>query len=319
MSHTTAILMLLLGLMLTVKGGDLFVDAAVWFAEALGVPKFLVGATVVSLATTLPELAVSLLATARGSAGIAAGNAVGSVAANLGLILGITLCCAPAPLDRRHSGRLLLMAGSAALLCLLGRGGAIDMPWALVPLGICAGFLWHSAADGHRHVRAQSLKAARPSPALLAGCAMRFICGAAGIAGGARLLCDYGAALARLCGVPDGVIGATLVAVGTSLPELVTALTALSRGEDSLSVGNIVGANIIDLTLILPLCALLNGGHLSLPTQSLGLDMPFCLILCAVAVTPSLLAGRFRRSQGASLLGVYGFYISLVIGAGKGP
>ena len=310
---SVAILMLLLGLLLTVKGGDLFVDAAVWFAEALGVPKFLVGATVVSLATTLPELAVSLLATARGSAGIAAGNAVGSVAANLGLILGITLCCTPAPLDRHHSARLLLMAGSAALLCLLGRGGAIAMPWALVPLGVCAGFLWHSAADGHRHVRTSSGRAATPSPALLAGCGMRFICGAAGIAGGARLLCDYGAALARLCGVPDGVIGATLVAVGTSLPELVTALTALSRGEGSLSVGNIVGANIIDLTLILPLCALLNGGHLTLPWQSLGLDMPFCLILCAVAVTPPLLAGRFQRGQGAALLAIYGIYLSLVI------
>ena len=311
----SAILMLLLGLFLTVKGGDLFVDAAVWFANALGVPKFLVGATVVSLATTLPELAVSLLATARGAAGIAAGNAVGSVSANLGLILGITLCCAPAPLDRRHGRRLLLMAGSAALLCLLVRRGSIDMPWALVPPGVCAGFLWHSAADGRKHARRQSDRTAHPSPAWLASCGMRFICGAAGIAGGARLLCDYGAALARLCGVPDGVIGATLVAVGTSLPELVTALTALSRGEGSLSVGNIVGANIIDLTLILPLCALLNGGHLTLPRQSLSLDIPFCLILCAVAVTPPLLAGRFRRGQGAALLVIYGIYVSRVIGA----
>jgi len=115
--------------------------------------------------------------------------------------------------------------------------------------------------------------------------------------------------------VPDGVIGATLVAVGTSLPELVTALTALSRGEGSLSVGNIVGANIIDLTLILPLCALANGGRLPLPRQSLALDLPFCLGLCAIAVVPTLLSGRFRRSQGAALLGLYGVYVARVIGA----
>lgn len=312
---STAILMLLLGLLLTVKGGDLFVDAAVWFAEALGVPKFLVGATVVSLATTLPELAVSLLATARGAAGIAAGNAVGSVTANLGLILGITLCCAPAPLERRQGGRLLLMSGAAALLALLGQGGMIALPGAMVPPGICAGFLWHSAAAGRSHARRQAGRSPRPSPALAAGCGARFLCGAAGIAGGARLLCDYGAALARLCGVPDGVIGATLVAVGTSLPELVTALTALSRGEGSLSVGNIVGANIIDLTLILPLCALANGGRLPLPRQSLALDLPFCLGLCAIAVVPTLLSGRFRRSQGAALLGLYGVYVARVIGA----
>lgn len=310
---STAILMLLLGLVLTVKGGDLFVDAAVWFSKALGVPAFLVGATVVSLATTLPELAVSMLATARGTAGIAAGNAVGSVAANLGLILGISLCCAPAPLDRRQSGRLILMAGAAALLLLLCHSGAIRMPLALLPLGLCAVFLWHSAADGRRHAQSNPGRSARPSPALLAGCGLRFVCGAAGIAAGARLLCDYGAMLAKLCGVPDGVIGATLVAVGTSLPELVTTLTALARGEGSLSVGNIVGANIIDLTLILPLCALQNGGRFPLPRQSLMLDLPFCLALCALAVAPPLLTGRFWRSQGAALLGAYGGYAAMVI------
>ena len=314
MSHAAAIIMLLLGLVLTVKGGDLFVDAAVWFAEALGVPKFLMGATVVSLATTLPEVTVSLLATVRGSPGIAAGNAVGSVTANLGLILGISLCRAPAPPDRQMDGRLFMMAGAAALLGLLALGGAIALPWAPVPLALCAFFLWQSAASGRRHAQARRNRASRPSPGQIAGGAARFVCGAAGIAAGARLLCDYGAALARLCGVPDGVIGATLVAVGTSLPELVTTLTALSRGEGGLSVGNVVGANVIDLTLILPLCALANGGRLALPRQSLALDLPFCLMLCAVAVVPPLLTGRFRRWQGAALLGAYGAYVALVVG-----
>lgn len=311
MSLPSTALMLLLGLALTVKGGDLFVDAAVWFAEALGVPKFLVGATVVSLATTLPELAVSLLATARGAPGIAAGNAVGSVTANLGLILGISLLRAPGPLERRQDGRLLLMAGSAALLDLLCAGGAISTPGALLPLGLCVLFLWQSASDGRRHARTRLPDAPRPAPSPIISCAARFLCGAAGVAAGARLLCDYGAALARLLGVPDGVIGATLVAAGTSLPELVTTLTALSRGEGSLSVGNIVGANIIDLTLILPLCALANGGRLALPRQSLALDLPFCLTLCALAVAPPLWTERFRRWQGAALLGLYGIYVAL--------
>ena len=312
---SAAILMLLIGLILTVKGGDLFVDAAVWLARALGVPTFLVGATVVSLATTLPELAVSLLAAAKGSTGIAAGNAVGSVAANLGLILGISLSCAPAPLeDRRQGGRLLTMAGAAALLQLLCKGGVIAVPWALFPLGLCGGFLWQSAVDGRIHALGRAEKHPRPSPALLAGCALRFVYGGAAIAAGARLLCDYGAALARLCGVSDGVIGATLVAVGTSLPELVTTLTALARGEGSLSVGNIVGANIIDLTLILPLCALQCGGQLPLPRQTLALDLPFCLTMCAVAVVPPLWTGRFHRWQGIALLGMYGGYVTMVVG-----
>lgn len=305
---SAAVVMLVIGLVLTVKGGDVFVDASVWFAEAMGLPKFLVGATVVSLATTLPELAVSLLATVRGASGIAAGNAVGSVAANLGLILGVSLCTAPGPLGRGQGERLLLMAGAAALLFILCADGQMGTLEALPALALCVGFLAHSAVSGRRLSRASTERGARPSFPTLAGQGVKFVAGGAGIAAGARLLCDYGAALARLCGVSEGVIGATLVAVGTSLPELVTTVTALSRGEGSLSVGNIVGANIIDLTLILPLCALSRGGRLPLPRQTLALDLPACLALTALAVAPPLTTGRFRRWQGAALLSLYGVY-----------
>ena len=310
---SAAVVMLAIGLVLTVKGGDVLVDASVWFAEAMGLPKFLVGATVVSLATTLPELAVSLLATVRGASGIAAGNAVGSVAANLGLILGVSLCAAPGPLGRGQGERLLLMAGAAALLFILCADGQMGTLEALPALALCVGFLAHSAVSGRRLSRASTERGARPPFGALAGQGVKFVAGGAGIAAGARLLCDYGAALARLCGVSDGVIGATLVAAGTSLPELVTALTALSRGEGSLSIGNVVGANIIDLTLILPLCALAGGGRLALPWQSLALDMPFCLGLCAVAIASPLLTGRFRRWQGAALLVIYVLYVAMVL------
>jgi len=290
---SAAIAMVLLGLVLTVKGGDLFVDAAVWLAEALGIPKFLVGATVVSLATTLPELAVSLLATVRNAPGIAAGNAVGSVCANLGLILGIGLCRAPVALDARQGSRMALMGLVAALLYSLCARGQLTVPGALGLLSLGGATLFQGAVSGRRHAQ-EELRGhpGRSASAFVVG-AVKFVGGAAGIAAGARLLCDYGAALARLCGVPDGVIGATLVAVGTSLPELVTTLTALARGEASLGVGNVVGANLIDLTMILPLCALLGGGCMVLPRQSLALDMPFCLMLCTIAIIPPLWTGRF--------------------------
>ena len=158
----SAILMLLLGLFLTVKGGDLFVDAAVWFANALGVPKFLVGATVVSLATTLPELAVSLLATARGAAGIAAGNAVGSVSANLGLILGITLCLAPTGLDRRDQGlKLAWMLLAGALLFSLCVGGRLGPVGVALMLGLCVLHLWQSARAGREHLTSRGGRRAR--------------------------------------------------------------------------------------------------------------------------------------------------------------
>ena len=312
---STAIIMLVLGLLLTVKGGDLFVDAAVWFAESLGLPKFLIGATVVSLATTLPELAVSLQATARGAEGIAAGNAVGSVCANLGLILGITLCLAPTGLDRRDQRpKLVWMLLAGALLYGLCAGGRLGPAGAILMLNLCALHLWQSARAGREHLSSRGGHRVRPRAALLAGRAARFISGTAGIVAGSRLLSDYGALLARLCGVPEGVIGATLVAVGTSLPELVTALTALSRREGSLAIGNVVGANIIDLALILPLCALTHGGLLPLPRQSLRLDMPFCLAMCVIAVVPTLVQGRFHKWQGVALLGMFGGYVAKVIG-----
>ena len=141
----------------------------------------------------------------------------------------------------------------------------------------------------------------------------QFIAGAAGIAIGAQLLVDKGSALASLAGVPDGVIGATLIAAGTSLPEFVTLLAALRRGEAALSVGNIIGANIIDLALILPLCCLIAGESLPLSSQNAFRDSPFGLILTLIAIVPTLLLQRFHRLQGAFLLAVYAVYVAFLI------
>ena len=118
----------------------------------------------------------------------------------------------------------------------------------------------------------------------------------------------------RILGVPAGVVGSTVVAVGTSLPELVTTVKAVARRESSLSVGNIVGANIIDLALILPACAAVSGGSLLIGPQTTGLDLPACLVLCGAAVVPPLLTGRFHRWQGAALLGLYAGYLRLLFG-----
>lgn len=301
--------MLLLGLVLTAKGGDLFVDAAVWIAQALSLPRFLVGATLVSVATTLPEVAVSLMAAARGATGIAAGNAVGSVSANLGLILGLCLLISPVPAGRDD---LVMMAGAAALLTLLCAEGSLSAPGAAAMLCVCLAFMAKTAVEG-RALLSDPGRPPRPGGEAVATQIAKFVAGAAGIAAGARLLSDYGAALARLLGVSEGVIGATLVAVGTSLPELVTAVAALRRGQASLSVGNIVGANLIDLTLILPLCALTGGAPLPLPRQSLVLDLPFCLFLALIAALPALPGRRFYRWQGIALAAVYGVYVTLVV------
>ena len=141
---------------------------------------------------------------------------------------------------------------------------------------------------------------------------IKFAAGAAGIVIGAQLLVDNGSELARILGVPDSIIGATLIAVGTSLPELVTTITALIKRQASLSIGNILGANIIDLTMILPVCSMLAGGSLAISAQTVLLDLPFCLAVGFLAILPPLFSQRFFRLQGVALLLVYGLYIFIL-------
>ena len=314
MSPIVIILLFILGLVLIIKGGDCFVDAASWIAEVSGVPKFLIGATIVSLGTTMPELLVSLMAAASGSIGIAVGNAVGSVTANIGLIMGISVMCIAAVIDRRQQAfKFVMMVAAIGLLWAFSLGGSLSIAGSTVLLFMFIAYMVESVLGARKAMKAGSDED-RPSTdrRTVAVNIVKFFAGVAGIVIGARLLVDYGTALARLIGVPESIIGATLVAVGTSLPELVTTVTAIVKKQSSLSIGNIVGANIIDLTLILPLCSVTSGRALPILRQNLLLDMPFCLGLCLLAVLPPLFTGRFQKWQGVTMLAVYAGYIALL-------
>ena len=272
------VLLFAAGLVCIIKGGDLFVDAAGWIAEASGIPKFIIGATIVSFATTLPEMLVSVFAALEGNADIAVGNAVGSVTANTGLIMCLSLVCMTCLMERRQFGvkACLLLA---AILSLFGftRDGRLSVAEGLLVLVIFAGFLAESLISARRE-QGTELKEDEERPAVsgktVAGNIVKFVLGAAGIVLGAQLLIDNGSAIASLLGVPDAIIAATMIAIGTSLPELVTTLTAIRKKESSLSVGNIIGANIMDLTLILPLCSLILGRPLPVQRQGMLLDIP---------------------------------------------
>ena len=303
----------ILGLLCIIKGGDLFVDAAVWLARVSGIPPVIVGATVVSLATTLPEITVSLLAATQGKTDLAIGNAVGSVTANLGLILGAALLFAPVCLRRRDFAlRGLLMTAAIAVLMGFAGCGVLTRGRSLVLLGIFGLFLLDSLHTARRSMEAQPALRPQRSELLRQGC--KFLLGTGGILLGARLLVNNGSLLAIRLGVPETVVGVTLVAVGTSLPELVTAMTAVTKGEGALSVGNIFGANLIDTTLILPLCSLVSGGGLPFSPQSMLLDLPVCLLIALATVLPPLFRGRFSRGQGAVMLALYLGYLILVVG-----
>ena len=306
------VLLFAAGLVCIIKGGDLFVDAASWIAEASGIPKFIIGATIVSFATTLPEMLVSVFAALEGNADIAVGNAVGSVTANTGLIMCLSLVCMTCLMERRQFGvkACLLLA---AILSLFGftRDGRLSVAESLLVLVIFAGFLAESLISARRE-QGTELKEDEERPAVsgktVAGNIVKFVLGAAGIVLGAQLLIDNGSAIASLLGVPDAI----MIAVGTSLPELVTTLTAIRKKESSLSVGNIIGANIMDLTLILPLCSLILGKPLPVQSQGMLLDIPACLIICAAVLVPALWKGKFQRWMGFLAGGLYIVYLTVM-------
>lgn len=306
-----AVLLFALGLMLTVKGGDFFVDAASWMAEVSGIPKFIVGATIVSVATTMPEMIVSVMAALEGKVEMGIGNAVGSVTANSALIMGIALVCMPFVINRKqYTFKMILLLIAAAALPLLCLGGQLNLFGASVLLVVFGVFVWENVSS------ARSQKSTEPRPAvsskMLGGNMVKFVLGTVGIVLGARLMVDNGSTLARLIGVPESVIGLTIIAIGTSLPELVTMIVSVRKRQVALSVGNIIGANIIDLASILPVCAFVSGGALPVAQQSIMIDMPFCFFVIAIAIVPTLFTGRFQRWQGALSILLYIGYIIMI-------
>ncbi|MGD9560320.1 MAG: calcium/sodium antiporter [Oscillospiraceae bacterium] len=349
------ILLLAIGLLLIIKGGDVFVDAASWMAEKTGIPRLIIGATVVSLATTLPEMLVSFIAAGGGKVDMAIGNAVGSVTVNIGLIMGIALICIPTAVRRRdYLLKSVLMLGAALILMAFGFTGTIGLVPNVLLLVIFVVAMWdnvHQArlamksqlppapeAAGQKaddgaiaYIVAKKPAAACGGEAVLGAAVARgkttgrevaanlakFVLGAAAIVVGSQLLVDNGSALALLLGVPERIIAVSVVAIGTSLPELVTTLSAIAKKQCSLSVGNIIGANIIDLTLILPISSLIAGKALPVSSQFATVDLPACFAVGCIALIPTLITGKFRRAQGIFMVVFYVAYLvftTLVLG-----
>lgn len=304
----SAIFLFLLGLGLIIKGGDVFVDAATWMAEASGIPKFIVGATVVSIATTLPEVFASSIAAAGGSTEIAIGNAIGSVTANTGLIMGVSVIFLPMAIKRAQIGvKAGMMLTSILALLLVCLDGAVTIWDSVLLIALFLAFIAENVYSASKN-REKSERPEITKKTVIVNI-LKFVLGAAALAIGSNLLVDNGKYLAKLMGVPERIIAITLIAIGTSLPELVTAITSLVKKQGSMSVGNIIGANIIDITMILPVCSFISGGSLVVPADSFGLDMPVCLGIAAIALLPTLVFKKFHRVQGIVMVGGYVSYL----------
>ena len=313
------VLLFALGLVLLIKGGDWFVDGATDIAEHFHVPELIIGATVVSLGTTLPEVMVSATSAISGHGEIAYGNAIGSIICNTALIAAITVAVRPTPID---SKALVLPVGfffTAAIIYCLNTylTGYFGRPIGFVLLVILALYLFFTVRQGLKNPSQSQQETETKQERSLGVSVLMLIVGAALIAVGAKLLVDNGTLIAQALGVPESVIALTFVALGTSLPELVTAITSLVKGHGSLSLGNVIGANILNLVLVSGVSIVLK--PFAIPQSStlfgfnatLVLDIPLMLFVMAFLTLPALLTKKLHRSQGIILLCIYAGFCAL--------
>ena len=298
------------GLVLLLVAGDFLVRGAVNLSLWLGIPAFLVGMTVVAFGTSAPELLVSVQAVLADAGGLALGNVVGSNIANILLVMGAPALLAPVVIGRESRRDFGIMIGATLLFIALAFSGVIGLWQALVLLAAFAVFMGDSILRGRKaRVEVEELEGADPD---LQGpkIAIYLALGLAGLPIGAQLLVTGAVDIAAALGVSDVVIGLTIVAIGTSLPELATTLMAALRREGGVALGNILGSNIFNLLLILGVAGLV--GPMTVPAEMLRLDL-WVMLGAAMLLAPFIWTGRpIGRIFGSVLLLAYGGYLWLL-------
>lgn len=308
-----SVLLFAVGLLLLIKGGDWFVDGATGLARRFHLPDIIVGATVVSIGTTLPEVMVSATGAMLGQGAMAYGNAIGSIICNTALIAAISVTFNPGPVNvKTMKMPVIFFFTSAALYCLAAYLlGEFPRWMGFVMLAIFVVYLVLNVRQGLKNPDQAEEEEADAKPRTLLMELLLLIVGAALIAVGADLLVEHGTIIAQFLGVPETVIALTFVALGTSLPELVTTITSLRKGHASLGIGNVIGANVFNLVLVsgisvalapfeVPVGKLLMGHN-----ASLVLDIPVMLGVMLLLTVPALTRKKLDRWQGILLLCIY--------------
>ena len=313
-------LLFILGLVLLIKGGDWFVDAATAIAQHYHVSELLIGATVVSIGTTLPEVMVSATSAVMGHGEIAYGNAIGSIICNTALIAAITIACRPPKVDAKAflSSVAFFFVAAAIYSGIAVWNRSFNRLSGIIFLLIFVVYIVMTvlqARNSSLSAKPDNEETPKNEKPLWKQIIMLII-GAALIAWGADLLVKNATIIAKAIGIPESVIGLTLVALGTSLPELVTAITSLVKGHGSLSLGNIIGANLFNIVLVNGTATTLSPFDIpqgktigSFPT-SLVVDIPVMLFVMLLLTLPPIFMGKMNRLQGILLLAIYaGFCI----------
>ncbi|MCI5667518.1 MAG: calcium/sodium antiporter [Oscillospiraceae bacterium] len=317
MSVIIDILLLLAGFVLLIKGADFFVEGAASLARRLRIPSLVVGLTIVAIGTSAPELAVSISASLGGQNSMAVSNVIGSNVFNLLGVLGVCALIIPLGVTRdilRRDYPVSIAVSVLFFLMLLfvGAAGEITLWEALLLIALLIGYVCWTVMSALKNRSAAD--EAAPVKFVWWKCAVFIVAGVAGIVFGGNLVVDHASALGSAIGMSDSLVGLTICAVGTSLPELVTSVAACRKGENDMAIGNVVGSNILNV-----LCILGVSGAISPITVSgadLGntlVDFGVYVVVCVLTYVFCLTQKRITRAEGGVLVGMYLLYMAYAI------
>jgi cation:H+ antiporter len=304
------------------KGADWMIDGVVHLARRTGLPRIVIGATIISLGTTTPEAVISTMAAWMGNPGLALGNGVGSIIADTGLIFGLTCVVTRVPVNRFILNRTgWVQVGAATLLVIISLGTLASTPdgpvlqrWVgIIFLILLAGYMYSTYVWARQGSDLGVEEEAADDSELMGmgKCWWMILGGLFLVVLGARFLVPSAGEIAHRIGVPDDVIAATMVAFGTSLPELITAVTAIRKKHPEIMVGNVVGADVLNCLFVIGAAAVVR--PLAVPPNFFSFHFP-AMILILYPFRAFIFMnkdGQFKRWQGAWLLGVYLIYLIL--------
>ncbi len=318
-----SLLLFAVGVLLLIKGGDWFVDSAVGIAKRFHVPEIIIGATVVSIGTTLPEVMVSVTAAVNNNGAIAYGNAIGSIICNTALIAALTIAIRPAPVNKKAviTPVIFFFVSAAIYMVAAYLFGRFDRWLGIIMLIVFGIYMASTIYSGFKNPveKQEGEEEETSSNAKFIKDIIMLVISAALIAVGADMLEGSSVSLATMAGIPTEVVGVTVVALCTSLPELVTAVTALLKGHGALSLGNIIGANIFNLVLVSGAAVTISpfvipeGSKLFGFNTSQIIEIPLMVGVMALMTLPTIFKGKLRRWQGITLLCIYVAFVVLQV------
>lgn len=303
-----------IGLIMIVKGGDWFVDSSIWIAESTGVSFGIIGATIVSLATTLPELFVSAIASNEGFTDMAIGNSLGSFICNIAIVIGVCSLINPMAIRDNFFGiKGIMMVSYLGVFYIFAADGLVSHIEGKILISLILPFILmnlfeHKRSNGRTMNKNKKPLKKGELPIIM----IKFVVGAALIVYGADLLVDTGVEIANILRIPKQVVSLTLLALGTSLPELVTAVSCIFKGKECISVGNILGANILNLTIVMGISTLVSSNGLLVSKQTLLLDIPMAFLVALMFIIPAVFFNKISRFIGIILLGTYIGYLVIL-------